>query len=1733
MKKCSHPNIVRLIEVLDDSSKKIYMVLEYLERGEINWQDKNDNPIMTLDEARDVARDVASGLEYLHFQGIVHRDIKPANLLRDKDGTVKISDFGVSYASNLDNDTNDELELAKTAGTPAFFAPELCTTTAPDGGPRPPITYKIDVWAFGVTLFCLVFGKLPFSAENEYELFDVISSDPLVFPDEVPVFPVPRKKKGFNSIFYNVNDDLEEESLDKNLTQDSENQKEPVPLVKPNPELDLVKDLLRKFLEKDPVKRIDLDGVKHHTWMMEGMDNASLEHFLTATADEQRIVVTNEEVQKAVVGLGTRIKRGLSRLGTSALQFAGFRHKTNSSSSSANNSSNTSRSQSRDVSRGPSVHHKNRHAPGSSGNTSSRGPIKVSRAETARHNKKYFDQTVFSSSSGHESDFSNTSSSRIPSSKTHSRNTSQNANDSSSLMIDQAIMNNRSASSSFSSLSSMSSFQSSGPPASWHSATREHIASALGRGIIQNRDPLPSGGVPMSANGSHSSYTGTQGTSGSGISSLPGRHSSCGGSSSNPQSYAVEVQRQNYESENSPITPMADITSDSLLMQNVSSSVLTSADTLDGATPLSRPRLDSDTPSFLGFRGDELDDGFSSFNANSIRYSGYESSNSSFANTNSNRNSGGDLGSPIEPPPPGDLGHSAYKFGLSASASNSNLHGIIAKNPDNENTDEPEEIDPNDPHTNLPSSRNISNSSTFDSLHAAKLQKSIDKSIQPKFGFRKSPLSGLDTACPSPSTHPFSGAQPTGDISAYSLNTVQSDLIVENSPGLGPVSHRNYPAFKEKFSTDSTIPKRKHYVNPEFDRNGANALDTEPGFSDGAAITNPRTRATSNLLYTSLDPNCRSYSSGSSGEIDPPNQSGRPSSRDYVHMDSFSSNSTTTPANSRPFTSLTESRTSEFQYPYARSPSKEFIMVDDDFVDINEGNYDTDRDELDESIFQIPKSSSNSSRVDQPVNKTQTDSTSIDLLVSQNTLAPKGKDNQANLVKGAGSNADLKNTNSPEAVQATTAESELLSSAGNNAPAMQTALHGKHNYQHHQRTASSHSYMSQIEPTSSHLTTGSARSALSGSCIDDKNSDSGSSSDDDGELTLVVERKNKTGANGVVGGPTSRKLSVSSPPSGSGSQSVKSGPTGNTTPATTANNSVTSSAANSSVSSPTSASASTSGASNNAGSLSSRSGAYSDSPLAVAAGKVLSQGSASVPMSKRSSLVNETSRTCLRSAVSSRAPSQTTSPRLAGLSEKKSGISIATTSRLTSSTKVDKQLRSRGNTVSSNSSIVNTSNKHSSQSASHSRVPSSTEFVDIACVDEKDDVESVPLPDTLAREMETMPLSPEISSSLPGSMFQAMSPSGAHDDMEHIVNHHTLRRPPISFTSDSVPSQYAYLTQHGNRSRVPSSVPTSPVHATVNMGHHSSRLYASSRLQSPTTRHPQSSPFSSLMSSSSSESLDEMFTPTSPSAASKAGPGAGEESEGRTASSKGRHSNMPYSPVQSSPLSPNRVSHHDRADGRSGSRGSSVSSYNTHQRSRSVAVGEVQYHRKVTTGLIQDDDNDDYKHVNVLYTSRHGKPPSSGRPAITKQSLGYGSRFGKPLGSTNGESDSAHSAFGTRTVECDNNSDDDSSDEGLVIETRSRAASGVAGRPPPLNLGAAQNLAPAANTVVRQTPVATPAGSNDEHNSDGSDDDSDGSDGLFSGTQRLKNEAARQNEKIKSQQQLLELQQKQLEKKNT
>lgn len=277
MKKCLHPHIVQLREALDDTSLyKVYLVLEYCEGGEIAWEKNNVGaPALTFAKARLFFRDLVLGLEYLHFQGIIHRDIKPANMLLHANGAVKISDFGVSFLSDLDAGFN-EFELAKTAGTPAFYAPELCSMDS-EGGPK--ITYKIDIWSCGVTLYCLLFGELPFNADLEFLLYDAIASNQVQFP---------ARPSG----------------------------------VSPEEYADAC-SLLTLLLDKNPDTRITIKGVKLHPFMLRWMLQEQWTYFTHCNdaLEEGRIAVLNEEMESAVLKIGSKIKKSLAR---AFIRFAGL-----------------------------------------------------------------------------------------------------------------------------------------------------------------------------------------------------------------------------------------------------------------------------------------------------------------------------------------------------------------------------------------------------------------------------------------------------------------------------------------------------------------------------------------------------------------------------------------------------------------------------------------------------------------------------------------------------------------------------------------------------------------------------------------------------------------------------------------------------------------------------------------------------------------------------------------------------------------------------------------------------------------------------------------------------------------------------------------------------------------------------------------------------------------------------------------------------------------------------------------------------------------------------------------------------------------------------------------------------------------------------------------------------------------------------------------------------------------
>lgn len=259
-------------------------------------------PCFTFDQARSTFRDTVLGLEYLHYQGVVHRDIKPANLLWSKNHRVKISDFGVSYfgrpirdgeydetvSESEAKDFDDDLELAKTVGTPAFFAPELCYTDI--DGEQPRVSEQIDVWSLGVTLYCLIYARIPFLAEDEFQMFRKIATEDVYIPRRrlKPVHPstsptVTSLYKRQNIHPYRDDNDLEYEEVDN-----------------------LLVDLLRQMLTKNPEKRIRLRDIKRHPWVVQDLANPIAwidETDPARPSSGRRIQVDERDMSSAVVPL--------------------------------------------------------------------------------------------------------------------------------------------------------------------------------------------------------------------------------------------------------------------------------------------------------------------------------------------------------------------------------------------------------------------------------------------------------------------------------------------------------------------------------------------------------------------------------------------------------------------------------------------------------------------------------------------------------------------------------------------------------------------------------------------------------------------------------------------------------------------------------------------------------------------------------------------------------------------------------------------------------------------------------------------------------------------------------------------------------------------------------------------------------------------------------------------------------------------------------------------------------------------------------------------------------------------------------------------------------------------------------------------------------------------------------------------------------------------------------------
>jgi serine/threonine protein kinase/Tfp pilus assembly protein PilF len=160
-----HHNICTIHEIDETPEGQLFIAMDCYQ-GE-TLKDKIARGPLPVEEAVDIAGQVAAGLSKAHEAGMIHRDIKPANIMVTKDGEVKILDFGLAKLSGQTQHT----KTGTTLGTVAYMSPEQARGASMD--------HRTDIWSFGVVLYEMLAGTPPFRGEyDQAVMFSVMNDEP-------------------------------------------------------------------------------------------------------------------------------------------------------------------------------------------------------------------------------------------------------------------------------------------------------------------------------------------------------------------------------------------------------------------------------------------------------------------------------------------------------------------------------------------------------------------------------------------------------------------------------------------------------------------------------------------------------------------------------------------------------------------------------------------------------------------------------------------------------------------------------------------------------------------------------------------------------------------------------------------------------------------------------------------------------------------------------------------------------------------------------------------------------------------------------------------------------------------------------------------------------------------------------------------------------------------------------------------------------------------------------------------------------------------------------------------------------------------------------------------------------------------------------------------------------------------------------------------------------------------
>jgi Tol biopolymer transport system component/predicted Ser/Thr protein kinase len=160
----NHPNITTIYEI-DEWDGQDFICMEYVEGETI--KNKIQSGQMSMDEVLNIAAQVAEALQEAHERDIIHRDIKSENIMVTPKGQIKVMDFGLAKLKG----TGGLTKTGTTMGTVSYMSPEQARGEDVD--------QRADIWSFGVVLYEMLTGQLPFKGEYEHAvIYSILNERP-------------------------------------------------------------------------------------------------------------------------------------------------------------------------------------------------------------------------------------------------------------------------------------------------------------------------------------------------------------------------------------------------------------------------------------------------------------------------------------------------------------------------------------------------------------------------------------------------------------------------------------------------------------------------------------------------------------------------------------------------------------------------------------------------------------------------------------------------------------------------------------------------------------------------------------------------------------------------------------------------------------------------------------------------------------------------------------------------------------------------------------------------------------------------------------------------------------------------------------------------------------------------------------------------------------------------------------------------------------------------------------------------------------------------------------------------------------------------------------------------------------------------------------------------------------------------------------------------------------------